>query len=279
VYVNGNPARTDPAVRKLEQESAQLSWLNPYTGLVQNNITAALADPVAERTLHMVTADPLRTPTFTLFADPDWFFFASGSPATCATPDACASIPARTSQSFAWNHGDIQDEIASTWIGYVGPGVDHMGVYGKVWSDHTDARPTILALTGLKDDYSHDGRVITEILNNNAQPAAVRKSESFTALARAYKQINATFGEFSMDLLKASTRALASNDANDATYTKIEGQIESLTDQRNALSAKMIALLEGAEYNNKSFGLKQSLPLIEQALGLLIQARRLAAGH
>jgi hypothetical protein len=87
-----------------------LSWLNPYTGQVENGITAALADPVQEKASHMITADPFRTPTFTPFADPDWF--ATGGP-KCATPADCASIPARTSQSFAWNHGDIQNEIAN----------------------------------------------------------------------------------------------------------------------------------------------------------------------
>src|SRR5438445_4101582 len=51
VYVNGNPGRTDPTVRQLERESAQLSWLNPYTGQVQNGITVALADPVEEKIL------------------------------------------------------------------------------------------------------------------------------------------------------------------------------------------------------------------------------------
>ena len=30
------------------------------------------------KTLHMVAADPFRTPTFTPFADPNWFFFATG---------------------------------------------------------------------------------------------------------------------------------------------------------------------------------------------------------
>ena len=123
VYITGNPSQTDPATRKLEREMAQLNWLNPYTNQTEKNIMVALADKTEMKTLHMITADPARTPTFTPFADPDWFFFASSSPATCATQAACAFIPARTSQSFAWNHGDIQDEIASTWVGVVGPGV------------------------------------------------------------------------------------------------------------------------------------------------------------
>src|SRR5438874_11110862 len=152
----------------------------------------ALADHTGMKTLHMVTADPFRTPTFTPFADPDWFFFATGgtTPATCATPAACAFIPARTNQSFAWNHGDIQDEIASTWVGYVGPGVDQTGVNGTTWSDHTDVRPTILALAGLKDDYTHDGRVISEALTCWAIPGAMKESGKFIPLAQTYKTLN-----------------------------------------------------------------------------------------
>src|SRR5438132_1014562 len=230
VYINGNPSQTDPATRNLEREMAQLSWLNPYTNTTENNIMVALADKTEMKTLHMVTADPFRTPTFTPFADPNWFFFATSAPtpAMCATPDACAFIPARTSQSFAWNHGDIQDEIASTWVGYVGQGVEDSGIDSKTWSDHTDVRPTTLNLVGLKDDYVHDGRVISEILEGSARPSAVQKSTSFTALAQVYKQLNAPFGAFAMATLRASTKALGSNDAGDATYKSVEKRIQFL---------------------------------------------------
>jgi len=279
VYVNGTslqPIRdqTDPVVRNLEREMAALNWLNPYTGVVENNIMVALADHTEMKTLHMVTADPFRTPTFTPFADPDWFFFATGG-ATCATPAACAFIPARTNQSFAWNHGDIQDEIASTWVGYVGQGVDQSGIDSATWSDHTDVRPTILELVGLKDDYVHDGRVISEILQGYAQPSALKKSSSFIALAEVYKQLNASFGEFAMDTLKASTKALASNDTGDATYTSIEGQIQSLTSQRDTLAAQMIGLLNGAEFNNQAFTDAHAQSLIAQGEALLNQAKAL----
>src|SRR5258707_14579159 len=97
VYVNGTSLQplidqTNPVVRNLEREMAQLSWLNPYTGLVENNIMVALADHTEMKALHMITADPFRTPTFTPFADPDWFFFATGG-ALPATPANCAFIP------------------------------------------------------------------------------------------------------------------------------------------------------------------------------------------
>jgi hypothetical protein len=282
VYVNGTGAQpirdqSDPIVRGLEREMSRLNWLNPYTGVVENNIMVALADHTGMKTLHMVTADPFRTPTFTPFADPDWFFFATGgaTPATCVTSAACAFIPGRTSQSFAWNHGDIQDEIASTWVGYVGQGVDQVGIDGNTWSDHTDVRPTLLNLVGLKDDYVHDGRVISEILQGYARPSAVKKSTSFVALAQMYKQLNASFGEFAMATLKASTMALASNDAGDAIYTSIEAQIDSLTTQRNALAAQMIGLLNGAEFNGQSFSDAEAQSLIAQGQALLNQAEGL----
>jgi hypothetical protein len=258
---------------------AGLNWLNPYTNTVENNIMVALADHTGMKTLHMVTADPFRTPTFTPFADPDWFFFATGAatPAACATPDACASIPARTSQSFAWNHGDIQDEIASTWIGMVGPGVDQEGINSTVWSDHTDLRPTILTLVGLKDDYIQDGRVLSEALDGWAIPSAVMKGGRYVPLAQVYKQINAPFGAFAMDTLKASTKALASNDAGDATYTSIEGQIQSLTAQRDALATQIKSALADAAFNGQVLDKQQADSFIAQAQSLLNQAHALAA--
>jgi hypothetical protein len=283
VYVNGTAAQpirdqTDPVVRNLEREMAGLNWLNPYTGQVENNIMVGLADHTEMNTLHMVTTDPFRTPTFTPFADPDWFFFATGgaTPATCATPAACAFIPARTNQSFAWNHGDIQDEIASTWIGMVGPGVDQSATPDQTWTDHTDLRPTILSLLGLTDDYTHDGRLLNGDLSGYAIPAAVKKSGSFSQLAGAYKQLNASFGTFAMNTLKASTHALASNDAGDSTYNSIEAQIQSLTSQRDALAAQIKAALDGATFNHQPISNAQAQSWLSQAQSLQNQAATLA---
>ena len=279
VYVQGNPVRTDAAVRTLERESAALSWLNPYTGQVENGITQALADPVEEHTLHMVTADPMRTPTFTLFADPNWFFFATGgaTPTACATPAACAFIPARTLQSFAWNHGDIQDEIASTWVGYVGPGVRNLGT-SDVWTDHTDVRPTMLTLLGLHDDYTADGRTVVQPLYDWAVPQTlIAHRETLIRLGDVYKQLNASFGLFSMDTLKASTTALASSSTGDSTYTGIENQITALTSQRNALASQIKGALAAAAFDSQALNEQQAKDWIDQAQSLIDKAASLAA--
>src|SRR5207302_887562 len=122
-------------------------------------------------------------------------------------------------QGLAWGHGDIEGEVACNWIGMVGPGVANNGIDSTTWSDHTDLRPTMLDLVGLTDDYGHDGRLLTPDLEGWAIPAAVKKYGGFAKVAVAYKQLNAPFGTFGMDILKASTTALASNSTGDSRYT------------------------------------------------------------
>ncbi|MGZ4379669.1 MAG: hypothetical protein ACXVRY_16550 [Gaiellaceae bacterium] len=278
VYITGNPGQTDPTTRTLEREMSQLSWLNPYTNAVQNNIMVALADKTEMKTLHMVTSDPFRTPTFTPFADPDWFFFATGG-ANCATPAECAFIPPRSSQSFAWNHGDIQDEIASTWVGMVGPGVKTDPNYTG-WTDHTDVRPTMLTLLGLKDDYQTDGRAVVEPLFDWAVPQTLRAhQETLLRLGAVYKQLTASFGSFAMYTLVASTKALASGSStDDSTYTTIEGKIADLTTQRDALMAQIRTGLNNAEFAGQALNEQQAKGWIASAQSLIDKAKALAAG-
>jgi hypothetical protein len=94
-------------------------------------------------------------------------------------------------------------------------------------------------------------------------------------LAQIYKQLNAPFGAFAMATLKSSSKALASNDDGDATYLDIEGKIESLTAQRDALASQIQALLNGAEFNGHSFSDAQAQSLIIHANALLTQANAL----
>jgi len=155
VYITGNPARDATVTRTFEHGVQNLTAVSPITGNT-DTITQYLADPVEMRLLHMVTADSARTPTFTLFADPNYFLFAGAK--NCNAP--CVT----EQPGFAWSHGDVQSDITVTWLGMVGPGVKHLGATGDVWSDHTDVRPTMLSLLGLQDDYAHDGRALFEVM-------------------------------------------------------------------------------------------------------------------
>ena len=240
-----------------------LTAVNPITGNT-DTIAQFFADPVEMRILHMVTADPARTPTFTLFADPNYFLFAAAP--NCNSP-CVTEVP-----GFAWNHGDVQSDIVTTWLGMVGPGVTNLGIDNTTWSDHTDIRPTLMVLLGLKDDYSHDGRALTEDLDGWARPEATRLNGGYARLAVIYKQIDAAVGQFGLVTLMVSTDGI---NGNDSLYTQKESQLSSLNSQRDALAAQMIALLEGAEFNGQAITQQQAKALVAQGQALLGQANAL----
>jgi hypothetical protein len=266
VYITGNPARTDPVTRAFERATGQLTATNFYKGITEN-MTLGMADPVEMDILHMITADPARTPTFTWFAKPDYFIFA-GAP-------NCNSPCVQEQFGFAWNHGDITPDITVTWLGMVGPGVQQIGVDNTTWSDHTDVRPTILALIGLKDDYAHDGRALIEEFEGWAVPSALRNGRGITMqMAQVYKQINAPVGQLGLATIEISTRAL---NGSDPTYTDLENQLISINSQRDSIASKMIAMLESAEFNSQQINKTQAKQLIDQGQALLDQVNNLAA--
>jgi hypothetical protein len=262
-YINGNPGQTDPITRQLERDVGALTAINPITGNT-DKIAQAMADQTEQRFLHMVTSDPNRTPNFVVFANDNYFNFASGTE-SCDEAPACVTLEGHG--GFAWNHGDYQEQITKTWLGLVGPGVQRQGPTDRLFSDHTDTRPTIMGLVGLKDDYAHDGRVLFEVLDDRAvlrgQPA---DKEILTRLAQAYKDINAPVGRLGRKTFAISTAAL---NGDDATYGKLEAKLAQLTDTRNAIAQKMIDILEGAAFDGKAVNKLQAELLIVQAQALV----------
>jgi hypothetical protein len=275
IYLTGNPSRTAPTTRAFGRALGRLAAVNPYTGKSEN-LSVALADPVGMKALHMITADPQRTPTLTMFAAPDWFLFAAA--ANCTTP--CVTVPTTPPTStFAWNHGGIQPEIATTWLGMVGPGVRHLGD-DATWVDHTDVRPTMLSLLGLEDTYVHDGRVLIDQLDASAVPQTLRAHrETLRRLGEVYKQLNAPFGAFSSSLLVASTKGVKSGSAtDDSAYTSMESSISTLTDARDALARQIRAALDDAAFSNEALNEQQAKGYIADAQTLIGRAAALAAG-
>jgi hypothetical protein len=277
IYVDGNPDGTSHATRQLERDFAKLTALNPITNNV-DHLAVALADPVEMGLLHMITADPARTPSFTMFGHRDYWFTNSGP----ITP--VFDVPLNGN---AWNHGGIQPEIANNWLGMVGPGIrtasdNEDGDKGESpvieFSDHADVRPTVLALLGLRDDYSHDGRVLLEALHPSALPDALRNTfDRLMPLGRIYKQINAPFGELAQKTLKISTAALVSNAPGDAVYKTLENKLEAWRDWRDALASQMQNILEGAAFGGKEVSDRWAEDLIEKANDLLGQVRACSA--
>jgi hypothetical protein len=266
VYIVGNPGPVDATTRALEHNMAGLLAFDP---VVNANVPLMnrMADPAEMHLLHMVTKDAARTPTFAYFANDDFFITAGSRAVPCASITVCSN----EQPGFNWNHGDFQKEITRTWLGLVGPGVRRIGRSGEVFSDHTDVRPTLLSLAGLKDDYSHDGRVLFEILERDALPRSLRRhDELLSNLADAYKAINAPLGELGRKSLKIATDALT-DDAT--TIGQLDGRINELTARRNAISDRMIAMLEAAAFDDQPIDRDEAQHLIERAEELLESVR------
>jgi hypothetical protein len=114
--------------------------------------------------------------------------------------------------------------------------------------DETDIRPTIMYLTGLQDDYEHDGRVISQILTD---PSKALGAPGVTQLGECYKQLNSSVGDFGAATLVASTNAIESASTGDSTFTKVDAQLRTLEVARDHLAGFIKGELEAAAFQDK----------------------------
>jgi hypothetical protein len=255
IYVHGQPGPNDPTVRQLERDTGALTSNLTYSGVVNEKIARYQADQVEQRILHMQTNDPLRTPTYSIFPMPDYFFGAGGN-----APGVSFN------NGFAYDHGYYSPNIDITWVGMVGPGVVHNVVDGPdptggnesqdpnsnntvpeasqngTWVEETDIRPTLLYLTGLHDDYQSDGHVITQALANPSGALLATAD-----LAKGYDQINSSVGELATDTLVADSNALSTGSSSDDTaYLATEAALQQLADDRDTAAAPIKRILANA---------------------------------
>jgi hypothetical protein len=261
----GQLGQTDPDNRAFEREVAKLTAQNLYTGAT-DTLMVAMADQAEMKLLHMfTTGDPNRNANFTYFADPNYFLADFGLPPNCGV--TCIN------PLFAWNHGDIQPEIATTWLGFVGPGVQVNGIDGTTWTDHADVRPTILSALGLKDSYQDDGRVILEVLNGNAVSLGLNVQRGLLQkLGAAYKQLDAPFGSFGMDTLAYATPRIASGTAlDDSTYTALETKLSDWGARRDELAGRINNLLDSLAFGGASTNQRTITGLTAEAKALVAE--------
>jgi len=278
IYVTGNPTPTAPVTRTLAHDLDALIATNPITGKV-DKLSIFVADQAEMKLLHMVTTSAARTPTLTMFGDDDYFFSNDSTNASvnCSTAPACVSVPVSPAATFAWNHGDYQRQITRSWFGAVGPGVRRLGRHDAVFSDHTDVRPTMLALLGLKDDYVHDGRVLAEWIESHALPQGIRqRSEDFIELAKVFKQLNAPLGSLGRKSLVYANRSVT---ADDASYAHYLTKIGDITTQRDSLAGQIKTALSNAAFNGLPIGEHTEDDLGRKAKALIDRVEDLAEGR
>jgi hypothetical protein len=268
VYIHGNPAPTDKVTRTFEHDLDALTATNPITGNT-DKLSVLLADRAEMKLLHMVTASPARTPTLTMFGN-DNYFFTTDNGTACAKQSDCVF----EQDGFAWNHGDFQKDITRSWAGMAGPGVQRLGRHDAVFSDHTDVRPTMLALLGLKDDYVHDGRVLAEWMEQRALPSGIRqRRENFVELAEIYKQLNAPLGQLGRASLVYANRSIT---GTDKVYARYLDKIEDITEERNRLANDIKAVLDAAAFHNDAVDEDSEDDLGRRAKRLIDRVKELA---
>jgi hypothetical protein len=268
VYINTNPAATATLTRTMENDVNALVATNPITGNT-DQLSKLLADRAEMKLLHMITASPQRTPSFTIFGN-DNYFFETGNNNGCAIP----TDPVCEAPGFAWNHGDFQQQITRTWIGMVGPGVQQLGRNDEVFTDHADIRPTIMVLVGLTDDYVHEGRVVAEWMHQQALPQGIREGrENFTELAEVFKQLNAPVGDLGRASLMWSNRSVT---ATDKTYARYLKRIDEITEQRNEIAGEIKTALNNAAFHNQPVDEGAEDGLGQRAKALIDQVKDLA---
>lgn len=244
-YLYGNPAPTDPVTRQFERDTLALTAPDAYLNNRSIPVLVAAADRAALSMLHMVTADPLRTPSFVGFNYDDFY---AGKGAVTNSQPGCSGQAVCTNPAFAWNHGGTTSVVRQAWSGMVGPGVKAVGVDLNTWADHTDTRATMFSLLGLNDAYLHDGRVIVEDLDPAKLPAPIANNlAAYEQLAVAYKQLTAPFGQASTAGLRVSTAALGSGAAgSDGGYASYLSAMQTYVSNRNTVVGQIKTLLNGA---------------------------------
>src|SRR5439155_4916320 len=190
------------------------------------------------------------------------------------TPGAATCSPCVIQNTnFAYDHGAYAAEINTNYLGLAGPGVRNLGLDGQApgtgpnsagpnsgqvvvadsgtkgtWVDETDIRPTLLYLTGLTDDYEHDGRVISQILSH---PNHALGAPGVASLGACYKQLNSSVGQFGNFTLQASTAAVESSTTGDAEYKAVNAALTGLERLRDALALRVKGELEAAAFGNQ----------------------------
>ncbi|HKF67104.1 MAG TPA: hypothetical protein VKB36_11255, partial [Vicinamibacterales bacterium] len=271
IYIKGNPSPTDAITRTLERDMGKLTFTNPLFGKggEVDVLAQFMADQAQMKLLHMVTSSPARTPSFTVFGNPDYFFQTTKGSLPLAPVNCSAKLTDCVSQNpaFAWNHGDVQQEIVTNFLAMAGPGVRRTGIENTLFSDHVDIRPTMLALLGMTDSYIQDGRVLIEKFDQKTQNGVLQNErETYVRLARAFKQINAPVGELGLKTLAQATAAIKGDDAGYANWLTFIGD---LTSTRDALVTEIKHALNDAVFGGKKLDGGQAQQLIHRAEQLL----------
>ncbi len=166
IYAHGQPVPTTRRSASWSGTPRAMTRRQPLQRGDGEQIVKYQAGAVEERILHMQTADPLRTPSYTMFPVPDYFFSTTGR-RTCRSTRL--RLQPRLLLAEHRRHvvvvrgsgrGRARDRRADAGAEQrgAGPELDEHRARGHrrrgTWVEEVDLRPTMLWLLGLRDDYT-----------------------------------------------------------------------------------------------------------------------------
>lgn len=143
-----------------------------------------------------------------------------------------------------------------------------------ILSHHADLRPTLLAVLGLTDRYTHDGVVLGDALEPSALPAELADDrETYVYLARAAKTINDPLGQLGRNSLALATQAITGGDVG---YQRYLDMMAAITTRRDALTREINTQLDGAAFGHRPINPSYARVLIGRAGALVNEVEDLA---
>ena len=102
--------------------------------------------------------------------------------------------------------------------------------------DETDIRPTIMYLTGLRDDYEHDGRVITQILSH---PNHALSAPGVTGLGSATSSSTPAWATSRLTRCRPTPARSKSSSPGDQVYLRTDQALRGLEVARDRLAGQI----------------------------------------
>ena len=222
----------DPPVRT--RALAELTILDPYLDKTVP-LSVGLADRASMRLLHMVSGDPLRTPTV-----------VSLERAECVGADGRRRQVSHQPgvRLDAWRHSarNCPDLARARRSGSQEGGIDD-----DTWTDHTDVRPTMLALLGtagrLHPRRKGDRRAIG---SRGLAGASSRRTPRAPISGWRLPTSSSTLRSASCRWRASNTRPPASRPRTPQSTTVICDKMADFTDRRDALADQINGGAEGA---------------------------------
>ncbi len=223
-----------------------------------------MADPVEEQSLHMVNSDPDRTPTFTMFGNPDFFF--------------------QLSEPVQRREGVRGDGLRLEPRRRPAGDREHLGRHGRAGHRQGRSRldrPGPTTRTSVRRCSLSSGsrtttrRTVTCSCRRSTSRRCRRRSTARRSPSSSRPTTRSTRRSASSRWRRSPRRRRRSRPPTRRSTTRIEDDISNLTAQRDTLAGQIRSALNAAAFDGTPIPNSQAQSWIDQANSLISQAQAL----